>query len=404
VPSVHTFMYPRILAVATALCGIALGWLVFETREFNFDVVVYAGAARAWLGEPADQIRRDVYRELGEEASDEEVKTITSLSEYREHVASDTEQFMVQLPIGQVKLLFVLLVEAGVKMGDKSVLVPFRISAAAYGVFGALLLLALARVAPVPIAFPVGLALLLSPPFLEVGRMPTPDALSACLMLTAVYALLFAERPWLAAAIMLLGITARTNNAILCIALASWWGWKNRDWRIAPLGGGLAVAASLTVTRLAGGYSWGILFTHAFLRRLSDPASIRSDVNVSNYFGLLLPALGGANILYPSVASLFVAVAALGFAAYRHQPDSPAPMELAVLLAAVWSALLAHFLVFPLLADRFFMVHYACTAIATAGLVAASSGRPGRWFGTVRTGSVPRDGHRRIEARGALDG
>lgn len=372
--SIHTSSDRPIVVPAAVLCGIALGWLVFVTPEWNFDVVVYAGAARAWLGEPPDRIHHEVYRELREEAPAEDLEAITSLSEYREHVARDTGQFMVQLPIGHVKPLFVLLVEAGVKMGGKSILVPFRISAVAYGVFGALLLLALTRVALVPIAFVIGLALLLSPPFLEVGRMPTPDALSACLMLAALYALLFAARPRLGAALFLLAITARTNNAILCIAIAAWWGWRNPDARrIAALGGGLAVAISLAVTRLTGGYSWGVLFTHAFLRRLSDAASVRSDVTLSNYLGVFLPALGGANILYPSVASLFVAVAALGFAAYGCRQDRAVATNLVVLQGAVWGALLVHFIVFPLLADRFFMVHYACTAILTAALVAGAT-------------------------------
>jgi hypothetical protein len=74
-----------------------------------------------------------------------------------------------------VKVLYVALIAVAliaavvVKLGGNSISAAFQISAVSYGGFAILVLLALARVASIRVTFAVGLALSLSPPFLEMG-------------------------------------------------------------------------------------------------------------------------------------------------------------------------------------------------------------------------------------------
>jgi len=345
---------------------------VRATPEWNFDVVCYDGAARIWLGDTPVHAHTEVYRELASTAPSAEAHAITSLSEYRETVANSVEAFMVQLPIAAVKPLYVLLVAAVVKFGGNGIAAPFEISAVAYGCFAVLVLLSLMRVTSFAPAIGIGLALLLSPPFLEVGRLPTADALSTCIAFAGLYALVFAGRRRAGATLLLLSIAARPNNVILCLAVASWWWWKDRsNLRSALVAGALSTIAYLILNRLTGAYSWGVVFTHAFIRRLTDVASVHSDVTWSRYLDTLLPGLAGANVLYPSVISLFVVMSALGLLAVNNGWTPPAETSAASLLIILWGALVVHFVAYPMLADRFFIGYYACMTVLAVSLVAS---------------------------------
>jgi hypothetical protein len=353
-------------------CAIALAVLVRATPEWSFDVVCYDGVARIWLGETPAQAHANVYRELASTAPSADAHAITSLSEYRETVATSVEAFMVQLPIAAVKPLYVLLVAAVVKFGGNGIAAAFQISAVAYGCFAALVLLSLIRVTSFWPAMSIGLALLLSPPFLEVGRLPTPDALSACIVFAGFHALVVAGWQRVGATLLLLSIAARPNNLILWLAVASWCWWRDRSARRSSLlGGGLGTVVYLSLNRLTGGYSWGVLFTHAYIRRLTDVASVRSDVTWSRYADTLLPGLAGANVLYPSGILFFVVVSALGFLTVRNGRNSVAERSAAGLVLFLWSALLVHFVAFPMLADRFFMSYYTCITVLTVSMVAS---------------------------------
>jgi hypothetical protein len=353
-------------------CGIAVSSFVLATPEWGFDIVCYAGAARTWLGETPAQAHANVYRELELTAPWKEAEAIRSLSEYREGVANSVEQFAVQLPMYTVKPLYVGLVAAGVMLGGNSLTVQFWISAVAYGCFAILLLLALARVASVPVALAMGAALLLSPTFREVGQMPNPDALSALVVFGGFYALILARRPLLGIALLLVSIGVRPNNLLFALAIAVWWAWKDRlQSAQAALAGSAGVVIYVIVNRVTSAYPWGVLFTHTYLRRLTDVASVRSDVTMSSYLGTLLPGLGGAGVLYPSVMLIFVAISVLAFVVAKRSENPSIAREAMGLQLAIWGAVVLHFLAFPMLADRFFMVHYAAVTVLTLSVIGA---------------------------------
>lgn len=265
------------MKVAAALsCGAALAGIVFATPAWGFDVVCYAGAARSWLGEAPAQAHANVYRELASTAPADAVHAIRSLSEYRQTVAASAEAFLVQLPMYSVKALYVAIIAAIVQLGGNSIIAPFQISAVAYGGFACLVLLAIARVASIPAMLAVGLPLLLSPPFLEVGRLPTADALSASIIFGGAYALVFTDRPLIGAGLVFLAIVTRPNNVILGLALAMWWWWNDPSRRHgAVLAAALGTVLSLAVTWMTGGYSWGV----HFITRTCDASPISPPSN-----------------------------------------------------------------------------------------------------------------------------
>ena len=354
------------------ICGMALTTLVWKTPEWNFDVICYDGAARIWLGETPAQAHAHVYAELASTAPAAEAERITSLSEYRQAVAGSVEVFAVQLPMYTVKPLYVLLIAAATRLGGNGIATAFQISAVSYGCLSVLVLVSLMRVVPVWPALGAGLALLLSPPFLEAGRLPTPDALSSFIVFAGLFT--FGLTTWQrsGAALLLLSISARPDNVILCLAVASWWGGNKRgSWRQACLGAAASVAVWLALNRLTGTYSWGVLFTHAYIRRLTDPAGLHSDVTWATYLEGLRQGFSGVNVLYPSVLALFVLLSTLGSLAARNRPTSVPDESLLNLRLFVWAALLVHFVAYPMLADRFFVGYYASITVLTMSVVGA---------------------------------
>lgn len=139
-----------------------------------------------------------------------------------------------------------------------------------------------------------------------------------------------------------------------------------------PLGCLAATAGillSLAVTWITGGYSWGVYFTNTYLRRVTDLATVRSEVTVSNYLATLWPGLRGANVLYPSFALFFLVITILGFVAARDTVSSGPQRREVGLQVALWGALAVQFVIYPMLADRLFVVHYALVSILTVSLI-----------------------------------
>src|SRR6478752_1728994 len=88
-----------------------------ETREWNFDCIPYAAAARAQLGESHAAAHAAVYRDLRSVAPAPKLNELTAGSQYRESVAADPEVLAVQLPMYWNKPAYVSLVALLVASG-----------------------------------------------------------------------------------------------------------------------------------------------------------------------------------------------------------------------------------------------------------------------------------------------
>jgi hypothetical protein len=349
------------------ICAGALGLYVRMTPQWNFDVIVYTGQARIWLGETPEEAHKHVYEDLYAIAPKDGADIITSLSDYREHVMNDVEVFMTQLPIGAVKPLYVLLIASAVKLGANGIGSALAISALAYGGLVLVLLLALVQIVPFSIAMGIGLTLAATPSFLEIGRMPTPDALSVFISFAGIYILLFERMKVIGLALLLLSITARPDTVILCAAVAAWWAYRvhvREGFVFAVLAGVIYKLINWVV----GGYSWGVLLTHLWFRRLEGKESVYSDVTVQNYLSVIPRALTGENVLYPSVVTLFGALSLLAWLmSLKFKKELRSER---FLLISLWAGLVVHFIAYPMLADRFFIGYYAAISVLAVFMAA----------------------------------
>ncbi|HMI93282.1 MAG TPA: hypothetical protein VK509_18050, partial [Polyangiales bacterium] len=251
--------------VFVVLAGVALGALAASQPEWNFDSIGYAGAAGRWLGSSDADLHQRVYAELEAAAPAKARREIAAGSGYRSALASDAHAFASQLPFYSGKPLYVALVALAARLGLNAVASAFYVSAVVYGLLAIAWLLALGRLASRPLAWGLGLCILLSPPLRELGRLGTPDALAALFAFAGACTVLFAHgRRGLGIALVLwlAAICARPDSAVFALALLAWLAWCSPQQRRAALAGALVCALACLAVSFTGGYPWSTLITH----------------------------------------------------------------------------------------------------------------------------------------------
>jgi len=249
------------------------------------------------------------------------------------------------------------------------------VSAAAYGGLSLLLAAVLGTVLRRPLGWALAVLVVLTPPLRELSRLATPDALSALVCFTAVMLLVVYRRLRSGCALLVASILVRPDNVLLGVAVLVWLATDRRArlhaaWGL--LGAVVVSAASVFFVPLQ---SWSALMVHTFQHRLLTTAEMRSaTLTTGEYARLLTTGIDGSLVLHRSLVPVFALVSCVGtFAAYRSERYR-AFVWLNLLL---WSAALAHYLGFPLLADRFFVPHYLIvTTLAVIALrdVASNNG------------------------------
>ena len=185
-------------------------------------------------------------------------------------------------------------------------------------------------------------------PVLLLGRAGTPDALSAFLVILALWLIQDRSRPILALCVLFVSLGVRTDNVLLLLAALAWLLW---DKRIAPYQAGLLAALGIIVVlginRWAGNYGWIVLFRYSFVSG-RYPARLPHALTFREYFSALI---SGMTVIVTRVSLWLL----LGILAYRCQRSR-------VLVVCV-SAVAAHFLLFPSPEDRYLVWAYIVVGI-----------------------------------------
>jgi hypothetical protein len=256
------------------------------------------------------------------------------------------------------------------RFGTSSVHAAFGVSAIAFGLLSALVLHYLWRLVSPGVALILTGCLVASPPFRETGVLATPDSLSAAALFAGVAMLFFRASGGIAASSLLVAsVVVRPDSVLLVLAVFAWLGVARRQRTLAWVGVAGSTAACLLCSWLTGSYSWNALIVHTFLRRLTTDQEIRAaQVTLTEYGGILAASLRSAVMVTPSFFPIFGFLSALSIVRIR-SGNSNCRDNLA-LQACIWVAVLAHFLAFPMLADRFFIAHYAVIAVLSVAIAA----------------------------------
>ena len=197
---------------------------------------------------------------------------------------------------------------------------------------------------------PVYAALLLSTSAVVIlGRMGTPDSLSALVVIAGLWAIT-RDRLLVGVLLLLVSVWIRTDNILLVLAVLGYLLWKKRI-TIADTGfiSALSVGSVLSINHFSGNYSWGVLFQYSFIGGRS-PAEISPHFSLAQYLAVLVRS---AETIVPQVAIW----ALLGIAAWK----CSSPFR--EWLIPVWTAVVIHFALYPSPESRYLVWAFVVTGV-----------------------------------------
>jgi hypothetical protein len=186
-------------------------------------------------------------------------------------------------------------------------------------------------------------------PILVLGRIGTPDALSALFVLLGLWAVSKGYNVGLVS--LLLSVWIRTDNAILILIVLVWLVCAGKlSWRLAVALSVAAAASVLLINHLAHNYGWTVLFRWSFLSGYRSPADIPPHLTLREY----------VTVVFKSLEHLFSYVTLwvlLGMAAWWRSRSSRA------VLAVVTLASVFHFVLYPSSEERYFIWAFVVVAV-----------------------------------------
>ena len=182
-----------------------------------------------------------------------------------------------------------------------------------------------------------------------VGRMGTPDGLSALVVIAGLWAIT-RDKLLIGVLLLLVSIWIRTDNVLLVLAVLGYLLWQKRM-TIADAGliSALSVGSVLSINHFSGNYSWGVLFQYSFIGG-GSPAEVSPHFTVAQYLGVLARS---AETIIPQVAIW----ALLGIVAWKW----PSPCR--EWLIPVWIAVMAHFVLYPSPESRYLVWAFVVTGV-----------------------------------------
>lgn len=336
--------------------GIAI--LSVMKADYNWDVLPYAGCVIAIETSDANEIHRKTYEIFKESVDSKTYLQLTTGSNYRETLANNADSFNQNLPFYKVKPLYILLMYALYKSGINLFTAPIIISAVFYFFMSILVFIWISKFTENQIHTFLFSALLSFAPFMiSFSSSATPDLLSSFLIVLAMFRLLTKKNIYWFLLFMILSILVRPDNififAILTGVLTAIDGFS-RYRKMLYAGIAIGVLTEIIVNVWSGNYAYSILFQH-LVERSTNPAEMHTTITP----GLYLKGLSAWVFIFKySVVSiqfliLFIAL----FIRYRNAVDPRKDLEFLVLIALGISIIL-HYLLFPLMDDRFFIAQY----------------------------------------------
>jgi hypothetical protein len=273
-----------------ALFGFFLLWLVarsVHSPHWNWDLVPYVACVlENRISVPAE-LHAATFEEIRQIVPSARFAALTS-GEYFADVFRDPEALRQQLPLYRVKPAYIMLLRLLASTGLSPVTATLVVSIAASVSFAAFVFfwLRLHFVSAAAGPFAVLLSLLIGLPI--VARISSPDALSGCCLLIALYALCEHAALGAASLAIVASVAIRSDNVIFGLLMAALFfardGREDRfhPWRSAATALGVVVVYLLNV-RAAGGYPWATFFAHSFAGALPRPAEWHGELSLPFY-------------------------------------------------------------------------------------------------------------------------
>jgi len=345
----------------------------------TWDILGYAGAVSSLETSDEEAIHQSVFNEIKSYATEEDLENLLNSSNYRRTMHNDVDAFNQQIPFYKIRILFIGLILLVTKMGF-NVFSASHIVIAVAG-FGGLLAFYYAYRKLIHPAF-----WLIVPMFfivlsgLEISRMVTADPLAFLWVGLICYA--FIHKRWLLFFALLVSSVLVRTDLIVLVAIFSVYLMLFKP--TLSIVSGLALVASIGVYMLLShytdNYGWSTVFHYALISDMqaTHPAEYSSlGVSFSQYISEVISNMGGFIDEPPLL--LFSALVLFQFILiFTSQDKSVLKTGLVAKVTGSTSVVLtvigvlyviAHYLLFPLLENRFFVAEYMMALLGLLVLV-----------------------------------
>ena len=372
-----TFQKSRLLSniadwFMLALC---LGLFVFAIKSpiQNWDMLGYAASVVTIENTDKDYIHKYVYQQYKAYATPEEFKELTETSSYRKTMSQNAEAFNQQIPFYKIRIILVLLVFFLVKLGV-NIFVASHLITAAFTCLGILVFYDAFRKRILPAFWIVIPIFLVGFGIVDVARMVTADSIA--FLWVALICYTFLNSKWKTFFLLLAtSVLIRTDMIFLIGLFSGYFILFRPELRLIAITTLLAsIGIYLSINSYANNYGWSTVFYYAVISDMeaTHPLEYSSiGVSIEQYLSAVKSNLAK---FFPSRAiSLFAIAIFLQvtiFAASLRRKLSFAlvfrgilnhPILLLTTISILY--IIIHYILFPLLFERFFIGYYMIGAL-----------------------------------------
>ena len=375
---------------ALALAGLGVVVVFNLTRITPFymwDMLPYVGVAYSYTEDSPERIHSLTYETARRVLPPKQYQKLTNNIggfDYREPVAINPQYFQNILPWYTVKPFYPAAIFLLGRFGVDPITASVAISMAAYVGIAVVILLWFTRITGFVPATVLSALLISFQPVLDLARHSTPDPSSSFITLVCLF--LLAEKRAVRTAVVLsvLSLLVRPDNLPMTLLVAIWVGVLHRERMAWAIGGFVGGGASfLALTKLAGSYSWQVMYQHTYVFRLLEPQLYVPTRTLDDYLDIYAEMV--TLLVHTPMFSLILAIAILA-TIVRITRTGLLDSYVALLVTTV-GFMVGHWLAIPIVnSDRNMAGYYAVVAIALVR-IAVTGLRDSRF--THRSKDVP---------------
>ncbi|MBI5215392.1 MAG: hypothetical protein HY960_06525 [Ignavibacteriae bacterium] len=330
-------------------------------------MIPYIAAAHSFEQHDKKQLHDKVYEEV-KKSVPSHVYTELTQGDYRQTMLNDVEAFYQQLPFYKPKLLYVWLIHALTQLGFNSITAMSILSVTTSFIASLMILLFLLHETSGIYPYVFSVLIINISGLLDVARLFTPDALSACISLLAIFLLLKKKNIWVVIVLAVASIWVRVDNLLFFLLIFTYLHFFSfKDYRIATIIYFVSIALCATSYIIINygitNYGWSTLIYHITVNKIITPENFQSPLSFLDYIVILIKRWLIQFVTNPLLSFFLVTGFSTGYLFRLINRDSKIFIygHITIIMAL---SIVIHFVLFPDLLNRYFVTQYGLGAIA----------------------------------------
>lgn len=364
------------------LCFTLFLYAINSPRQ-NWDMLGYAASVVAIENTDENYIHKYVYQQFKAYATAEEFEELTEKSSYRKTMSHNADAFNQQIPYYKIRIITVLLIFALVKLGI-NIFVAFHLLTAALTCLGILVFYYAYRKIILPVFWIVVPIFLIGFNIDEVARMITADSLAFLWVGLICYT--FIHSKWTVFFLLLAtSVLVRTDMIFLIALFSGYFIIFRHELRLLAATTLLSsIGIYLFINDYADNYGWSTVFYYAIVSKMTatHPLEYSSiGVTIEQYISAVKGNL--VQFFRNRAVLLFAAVVFAQFIIHARSLKIKSSLasiykdilNYPILVLTIISVLyvIIHYVLFPLLYERFFIGQYMIGALGLLTIISGLS-------------------------------